>query len=66
MGEHEKAARRERVAQRRHNPPRVYDDWRAALESLGVSLADVAEDDLRWLHTRMLTAHKEWVVASEH
>jgi N-hydroxyarylamine O-acetyltransferase len=41
-----------------------YDDWRAALESLGVSLANVAEDDLRSLHTRMLEAHKEWVMAS--
>jgi N-hydroxyarylamine O-acetyltransferase len=41
-----------------------YDDWRAALESLGVSLTDVAEGDLRSLHIRMLEAHKEWVMAS--
>jgi N-hydroxyarylamine O-acetyltransferase len=33
-----------------------YDDWRAALESLGVSLADVADDELRSLHARMLGA----------
>jgi N-hydroxyarylamine O-acetyltransferase len=40
-----------------------YDDWRAVLESLGVSLADVADDELRSLHARMLVAHAERVAA---
>jgi arylamine N-acetyltransferase len=40
-----------------------YDDWRAALESLGVSLAGIAGDELRSLHARMLTAHEEWVAS---
>ena len=43
-----------------------YDDWRAVLESMGVSLAGVADDKLRSLHARMLAAHEEWVTASEH
>ena len=42
-----------------------YDDWRAVLEALGVSLADVVDDDLRSLHARMLAAHELWVAASE-
>ena len=41
-----------------------YDDWRAALESLGVSLAGVTGDELRSLHARMLAAHEEWVTAA--
>jgi N-hydroxyarylamine O-acetyltransferase len=41
-----------------------YDDWRAALESLGVSLAGVTGDELRLLHARMLAAHEEWVAAA--
>ncbi len=41
-----------------------YDDWRAALESLGVSLADVTGDELRSLHARMLAAHEEWAAAA--
>ena len=41
-----------------------YDDWRAALESLGVSLAGVTGDELRSLHARMLAAHEEWVAAA--
>jgi N-hydroxyarylamine O-acetyltransferase len=40
-----------------------YDDWRAALESLGVSLAGIAGDELRSLHVRMLAAHEEWAAA---
>ena len=36
-----------------------YDDWRAVLQSLGVSLAAVADDELRSLHARMLAAHAE-------
>jgi hypothetical protein len=36
-----------------------YDDWRAALDSLGVSLAGVAGEELRSLHVRMLAAHAE-------
>jgi N-hydroxyarylamine O-acetyltransferase len=40
-----------------------YDEWRAALESLGVSLAGVAKDELRSLHARMVAAHQEWVAA---
>jgi N-hydroxyarylamine O-acetyltransferase len=43
----------------------AYDDWRTALESLGVSLADVTEDALRPLHARMLAAHQEWASAGE-
>ncbi len=42
-----------------------YDDWRAVLKSLGVSLADVAGDELRSLHARMLTAHEKRLAASE-
>ncbi|HTR91987.1 MAG TPA: arylamine N-acetyltransferase [Trebonia sp.] len=42
----------------------VYDDWRAALESLRVSLAGVTEDELRSLHARMLAAHEEWVTVA--
>lgn len=38
-----------------------YDDWRAAIECLGVSLAGVAGDELRSLHVRMLAAHAGWV-----
>jgi hypothetical protein len=36
-----------------------YEDWRAALTSLGVSLLGVTEDELRSLHERMLAAHAE-------
>jgi arylamine N-acetyltransferase len=42
-----------------------YDDWRTVMESLGVGLADVAGDELRSLHARMLAAHEKPVVASE-
>jgi arylamine N-acetyltransferase len=41
-----------------------YDDWRMALKSLGVSLADVAGDELRSLHARMLAVHQKQAVAS--
>ena len=41
---------------------RAYDDWRAALVRLGVSLADVDEDALRDLYRRMLTAHDDWTL----
>jgi arylamine N-acetyltransferase len=40
-----------------------FDDWRAVLESLGVSLAGVAGDELRALHARMLAAHARYVAA---
>jgi len=43
----------------------AYDDWRAALESLGVSLAGVADEELRSLHARMLAAHAERAAAGE-
>ncbi|MBO0803405.1 MAG: arylamine N-acetyltransferase [Nocardiopsaceae bacterium] len=36
-----------------------YDDWRAALESLGVSLSGVGDHELRSLHARMLAGHEE-------
>jgi len=42
-----------------------YGDWRAALESLRVSLAGVTDEELRSLHARMLAAHAEWVAAGE-
>jgi arylamine N-acetyltransferase len=42
-----------------------YDDWRAALESLGVSLTGAASDELRSLHARMRTAHEEPAAAGE-
>jgi arylamine N-acetyltransferase len=42
-----------------------FDDWRAVLESLGVSLADIAGDELRSLHARMLAAHKEWLATGD-
>lgn len=38
-----------------------YGDWRAVLESMGVSLAGVTEDELRSLHARMLAEHEKWV-----
>jgi len=41
-----------------------YDDWRMAMESLGVSLAGVADEELRSLHDRMLAAHEEWAAAN--
>ena len=41
-----------------------YDDWRTAMESLGVSLAGVAGEELRALHARMLAAHAEWAAAN--
>jgi arylamine N-acetyltransferase len=43
-----------------------FDDWRAALKSLGVSLDRVAADELQSLHTRMLTAHEEWTASGAH
>ena len=43
----------------------AYGDWRAALESLGVSLAGVADEELRSLHARMLGAHQEWAAAGK-
>ena len=42
-----------------------YNDWRSVLESLNVSLAGVTPDELRSLHTRMHTAHKQWLAAQE-
>lgn len=42
-----------------------YEDWRAALESLGVSLAGITGEELRSLHARMLAAHNERISASE-
>lgn len=36
-----------------------YDDWRAALLGLHVSLAGVADDELRSLHGRLAAAHEE-------
>jgi arylamine N-acetyltransferase len=41
-----------------------YEDWRAALKRLGVSLTGVAGDELRSLHARMLAAHEEWTAAN--
>lgn len=41
-----------------------YDDWRAALEYLGVSFAGIAGHETRLLHARMLAAHGEWAAAS--
>jgi hypothetical protein len=37
----------------------AFGDWRAALQSLHVSLDGVTEDELRSLHRRMLAAHRE-------
>jgi arylamine N-acetyltransferase len=37
-----------------------YGDWRMVVESLGVSLAGVTDEELRSLHARMLAAHAEW------
>lgn len=42
---------------------RAYDDWRAAILGLGVSLAGVDEGALRELHRRMLAAHRDWAPA---
>lgn len=41
-----------------------YADWRMALESLGVSLAAVTEEELGSLHARMLIAHAERAAAN--
>ncbi|HEX7159889.1 MAG TPA: arylamine N-acetyltransferase [Trebonia sp.] len=41
----------------------AYDDWRTALESFGVALAGVADDELRSLHGRMVAVHEEWLTA---
>lgn len=41
---------------------RAYDDWRAALVGLGVSLAGIGEDALRDLHRRMAAAHDDWLL----
>jgi arylamine N-acetyltransferase len=43
---------------------RGYDDWRATLASLGVSLSGVTEQELRDLHARMRAAHEEWLAAA--
>ena len=40
-----------------------YDEWRAALESLGVSLAGAGEAELRSLHARMLALHAQRAAA---
>jgi arylamine N-acetyltransferase len=42
-----------------------YDDWRAALESLSVSLAGAGEAELRSLHARMLAVHAERAAHAE-
>lgn len=42
----------------------AYDDWRAALTALRVSLSGATEDELRTLHARMRAAHEEWLAAS--
>jgi N-hydroxyarylamine O-acetyltransferase len=42
-----------------------YDDWRAALESLGVCFAGAGEAELRSLHARMLAGHAERAAAGE-
>jgi N-hydroxyarylamine O-acetyltransferase len=39
-----------------------YDGWRAVLQSFGVSLGGVADDELRSLYARMLAAHAERTV----
>jgi N-hydroxyarylamine O-acetyltransferase len=44
----------------------AFDDWRAALESMRVSLAGVTGDELRALHGRMLAAHEERAAADKH
>ncbi|CAN5618134.1 arylamine N-acetyltransferase [soil metagenome] len=38
----------------------TYDDWRSALETLGVTTADVDPAELRALHERMRAAHQVW------
>jgi N-hydroxyarylamine O-acetyltransferase len=40
-----------------------YDDWRTVMESLGVSVAGVTNEELRSLHARMLATHAERVAA---
>jgi N-hydroxyarylamine O-acetyltransferase len=41
----------------------VFDDWRDVLVTLGVSLADATEDEMRSLHARMLAGHEEWLLS---
>jgi arylamine N-acetyltransferase len=43
----------------------AYDEWRAALQSLCVSLTGASEDELRSLHARMLAVHQERLAAGE-
>lgn len=38
----------------------TYDEWRGALDAIGLVLDDVPDDDLRALFDRMLTAHRAW------
>ncbi len=38
----------------------TYDDWRAALDAIGLPLADVDEAELRGLFDRMLESHRDW------
>ena len=40
-----------------------YGEWRAALESLGVSLAGAGDAELRSLHARMLAVHAQRAAA---
>ncbi|SFC05803.1 Arylamine N-acetyltransferase [Nocardioides terrae] len=40
---------------------RSYDDWRAVLLGLGVSLTGVDDDALRALHRRMALRHDDWL-----
>jgi arylamine N-acetyltransferase len=42
-----------------------YDDWRAVLASLGVSLSGVTEEEVRDLHARMRAGHEDWLAASD-
>jgi arylamine N-acetyltransferase len=43
----------------------LYDDWRAVLLSLGVSLSGAADDELRRLHARMRADHQAWLAAGD-
>ncbi|MGI8524282.1 MAG: arylamine N-acetyltransferase family protein [Nocardioides sp.] len=40
-----------------------YDEWRAALDGVGLPLDDVDDDELRGLHARMIGVHLAWVEA---
>ena len=42
----------------------TYGDWRETLETLGVSLSNATDEELRSLHARMRATHEEWLAST--